>query len=75
MTGKVGFASKIFGIISDINVNLDVICQTHDNNHMSFVIDAANAEKTMNRLNQELFISPNNYKYEPFKSRIIYIPQ
>ena len=34
MTGKVGFASKIFGIISDINVNLDDICQTHNNNHM-----------------------------------------
>ena len=53
MTEKVGFASKICKIVSKLNVNL----QTHNTNHMSFVIDSKNSEKIMNQLNKELFVN------------------
>lgn len=55
ITNKVGFARDIFNVIADLNVNLDDIIQTHNQNHMSFVIDSENATKTMETLNKKLF--------------------
>ena len=52
---KVGVSRDIFRIVAESNVNIDNIIQTHNHNHMSFVIDSKHSDKVMKNLNKNLF--------------------